>query len=224
MSMVRNAKLALGIALVTTLAGCLGSNKEAPLVSLKTLPSLFTKQEPVIPTVTPEQIGQVLAATGKPVSVYVLENTKAQFILVEVERNQGYQTYGSRARQTVAQRNGMMVSTRGFGGDLMSSDEGALLSLVRNRSVGTASYVMRFLTSDNQTRVLAFECKLDVGDTHAVALGEVNSKGVAVTANCSGDGGSFNNLYVVDARGNILSGRQWLGDVIGYMNVQALRQ
>ncbi len=212
------------VALVVSLGlvAC-SSDRKDPLVSIKALPAMLSNKKPTAPVVTGEQIAQVLQATDSPASVFSIEASSAQFIMVEIQRNGAYQTFGSSSRQAIVLRNGTIVSTRGFGGDLMSSEEGALLSLVRSKSVGTARYVMRHLTADNQTTVSEFTCKLDTGPTLPVVLGEVNRKGRAITAVCSGENGSFTNAYVVDTYGNVISARQWLGDVLGYFNAQPLR-
>ncbi len=216
--------LKISVALVVSLGlvAC-SSEKKDPLLSVKALPAMLSNKKPAPPVVTGEQITQVLSATDKPTSVFALEQTSAQFIMVEIQRNGVYQTFGSSSRQAVVLRDGTIVSTRGFGGDLMSSEEGALLSLVRRKSVGTATYVQRHLTPDNQTTVSSFTCKLDTGPTVPVALGEVNKKGVAITAHCSGESGAFTNTYVVDSRGFVISARQWMGPFLGYLNVQPLR-
>ncbi len=222
--MLKHMKLTLAFAAALGLVACssTGENKN-PLLSIKALPAMLSNKRPAPPVVTVEQITSVLAATDRPNSIFVIENTAAQLILVELQRNGPYQTYGSSARQAIVLRNGKIVSTRGFGGDLMSSDEGGLLSLVRSRSVGTTSYTLRHLTSDNQTTVSTFTCKLDAGQTLPVVSGEVNRKGRVMTATCKDANRSFTNTYVVDGGGNIISGRQWLGDVLGYFNVQPLR-
>lgn len=215
-------KAAIALVVSLGLVAC-SSDRKDPLLSVKALPAMLSNKKPPPPVVTGEQITQVLSATDKPASVFAIEASSAQFIMVEIQRNGAYQTFGSSSRQAIVLRNGTIVSTRGFGGDLMSSEEGALLSLVRSKSVGTATYVMRHLTSDNQTTSSTFTCKLDTGPSVPVVLGEVNRKGRAMTATCSGTAGSFTNTYVVDSYGNIISARQWIGDVLGYFNVQPLR-
>lgn len=220
--MLTRLKKTFTVIALITLAAC-SSEGNNPLLSAKAIPAMLSNKKPPPPTVTAEQIGQVLNATDKPTSVFALEVTSAQFIMVEIQRNGVYQTFGSSNRQAVVLRNGTIVSTRGFGGDLMSSEEGALLSLLRSKSVGTATYVMRHLTSDNQTAVSSYSCKLDTGPSVPVVLGEVNRKGLAMNAHCSGENGSFTNTYVVDGRGNVISARQWLGSVLGYLNVQPVR-
>ena len=223
MTIRTRAMLGLALASFSALMAC-SSNGANPLKTLKALPEMLSNKKAAQPVVTPEQINAVLAATDKPASVFVLEKTTAQFILIEIERNRQYQTFGGPSRQSIVLERGNIVSTRGFGGDLISSEEGALMSLVRARSVGTATYVQRFLTSDNRTETLVYECKLDTGATIPVAMGAVNSKGTMVTANCSNNDTHFTNTYIVDNNGYILSGRQWMGKGLEYIAVQPIQK
>lgn len=217
------AKLGLAVASLLTIVAC-SSDQPNALASAKNLPAMMSKKKPAPPVVSPQQINALLASSNKPSSVFVIERTTAQFIMVEVERSGRKQTFGSSSRQAIVLDRGKMVSTRGFGGDLMSSEEGALMSLVRARSSGTVNYAQRFLTSDNRTLTHVYECKLSTAGSVPVKLGAVNSSGTVVTANCSDADVSFTNTYVVESGGYILSGRQWMGPTLGYMNVQPLRK
>lgn len=217
------AKLGLAAASLLAIAAC-SSSQPSALQTAKSVPAMLSNKKPAPPVVSPQQINALLASSGKPSSVFVIEQTTAQFIMVEVERNGRMQTFGSSSRQAIVVDRGKMVSTRGFGGDLMSSEEGALMAKVRSRSAGTVNYAQRFLTSDNRTITSVYECKLATGGSVPVALGAVNSKGTVVTADCSDPYVSFTNTYVVESGGYILSGRQWMGPTIGYMNIQPIRK
>ncbi|CUH79680.1 YjbF family lipoprotein [Tropicibacter naphthalenivorans] len=174
--------------------------------------------------ISPEQLAQALGGTTGPVTMFVIEDRESQVVMVDIESNGPYHTFGASSRQVVVMRDGMITATRGLGGDLMSSDEGALLSLVRRRSVGTATYVQRYLTPEDVTETYQFTCKLDTGATVPVVTGLINTKGQTVTAKCGNDEGTFTNTYVVSADGYILSSRVWLGKTLGYVLSQALRR
>lgn len=223
MNIRTRATLGLAVASLLTTVACSSSQPNA-LQTAKSLPAMLSNKKPAPPVVSPEQINALLASSNKPSSVFVIENTTAQFIMVEVERNGRMQTFGSSARQAIVLDRGKMVSTRGFGGDLMSSEEGALMSKVRARSSGTVNYAQRFLTSDNRTITSVYQCNLATGASVPVVLGAVNSRGTVVTAKCADADVSFTNTYIVEGGGYILSGRQWMGPLIGYMNVQPIRK
>lgn len=220
--MNRLTRLATGFALVATLAAC-GNGQSDVGKMLKAIPAALTskKAEPV--TVSAEQIANSLVATPKPIKLIIWEGRQAQFLMVELERNGPHHSFGTSSRQMIVFRNGMITSTRGLGGDLMSSEEDALLSIVRHRQGGTAPYALRFLTPEDLTETRQYSCTVTRGATVPVQSALVKTTGVTMTAQCAGDRGSFTNTYVVDGQGTILSTRQWLGDTIGYITAQALR-
>lgn len=229
--MKRVARVGIALTLAAVLAAC-GSNQGADggLGTKQLLAQL--KNRNVDPTpLTQQQIAEALQATPNPVAMFVFEKRKnAQGLLLEIETNGPYHSFGNSARNVIVMRNGMITSTRGLGGDLMSSDEEALLSLVRSRSAGTATYVQRFLTPEGVTEELTYRCTTRTGGGQQVAAGLVNAPTVMVHASCEGDsnylgaGSSFANDYAVSGDGVILSARQWVGDYMGYVGSQYLRR
>ncbi|MDU8910971.1 YjbF family lipoprotein [Aestuariicoccus sp. MJ-SS9] len=174
--------------------------------------------------VTEADIAATLQRTDRPLALVNAEDRKSQALVVEIERNGPYRTFATRDRQTFITRGGMVTGTRGLGGDLMSSDATALLRLVSARSPGTAPYVMRFLTPDNQTVTESYTCTVSPGASAPFALGAVNQTGRIVTAACTGEDGEFTNGYIVAGDGYILAARQFLGEATGILALQAVRR
>ncbi|KUF09586.1 YjbF family lipoprotein [Pseudoponticoccus marisrubri] len=213
----------LAVAGLGLLAACgNGTNDAAKL--LAQLPAALSGEKQQEARVTPQQLAQALGATDASVHLYEIEERKAQFLMFDIQRNGPYQSFGASSRQVIVMRDGMIVSTRGFGGDLMSSEEDALISLVKARQAGSAQYVQRFLTSDNQTRVVGYSCIVAPAGGMQVTVGLIDEPAQTVNAKCSGPGGTFSNTFVVAHDGYILSARQWMGEVIGYMATQAIRR
>ncbi len=216
--------LALGVAL--TLAACGNANKDTGAL-LKTIPKAIFGKKPVPQPITPQQIAQALSATESSVFLFELESRKAQTLLLEIQRNGPYQTFGNAQRLVIVMRQGMVTSTRGLGGDLMSSEEDQLLSYVANRAEGRVSYDLRFLTPEDVTVVRRYSCHVTPGGTIPVAAGLVQETGYVVTANCkAADGASpdFTNTYAVASDGYILSAKQWAGPYLGNIISQVLRR
>ncbi|WP_435310412.1 YjbF family lipoprotein [Primorskyibacter sedentarius] len=176
------------------------------------------------PQVTVEQINQVLATKPGPLALVSVEQRKASALVIPIARNGAYETYATEQRQTITFRDGMITSTRGLGGDLMSSDEDALLALVSRASGGTAPYRMRYLTGEDVTVTQQFTCTVARGGTAPVKLGAINTTARQVTAQCNGPDATFTNTYLVDGAGDILGSRQWLGAFTGYVATQQLRK
>ncbi|WP_417205890.1 YjbF family lipoprotein [Antarctobacter sp.] len=226
--MTRRSFTRIGLALTSVLAlvSCGNANKDTAVLLRQIPKALFTKKEPPKP-LTPQQIAQSLGATSASVFLFEIESRKTQTLLQDIQRNGPYQTYGNSSRQVIVLRDGMITSTRGLGGDLMSSEEDRLLHRVQSRSEGRVSYDLRFLTSEDVTIVRRYSCYTSTGATVPVAAGLVQTSGQLVTAKCTAADGvspDFTNAYVVGGDGYILSARQWLGPYLGYISSQVLRR
>ncbi len=217
------ARLFGTMAALALLAGCGNGNNDAGQI-LRALPkALFTKDPPPS-KVTPEVIAQALQRTQGPVVLIELEKREGvQFLMLEIQRNGPYQSFGSSSRQVINFRNGMATSTRGLGGDLMSTEEDALLRLVRHRQSGTATYVQRFLTPEDVTQTFTYTCEVLPGENASVSLAGLKTTGFTMAANCEGDGARFTDLFVVSTGGYILNARQWLGLELGYVSSMTIR-
>lgn len=226
--MKRRMMTRIGLALTAalTLAACGNGNKDTTEVLKKLPKAIFSKKQEPQP-VSPQQIAAALSAASGSVYLFVLERTKAQVLLQDIQRNGPYQTYGNSARQVIVLREGMITSTRGLGGDLMSSDVDQLLSHVSHRSEGRVSYDQRFLTPEDVTIVRRYTCLISTGGTIPVAAGVVQETGHVVKATCTAADGvspDFTNTYAVAPDGYILSSKQWIGPTLGYILTQVLRR
>lgn len=205
------------------LAACGNAGNDTGRV-LRQLPQALTAGDPEPLRVSPAQVAEVLSKTSGPLNLIQLETIDAQFMMLQIERNSPYQTFASSNRQVINFRDGMITSTRGLGGDMMSTEEDALLSQVRSRSDGVANYTLRFLTPEDRTQTLNYTCYVNRAGTAPVTGGQINAQGVVMTASCRTETEDFTNTFVVDGGGFILSTRQWAGETLGYISAQALRR
>ncbi|MBS0123641.1 YjbF family lipoprotein [Thetidibacter halocola] len=213
------------LALALVLAAC-GSEQQTvnPLNALKAIPQVLSGQRPAPPQVSAEQVAAALRGTNGPLLLVQQEQSGAQVLFTQIERNGPYATYGNAARQAVVLRKGLITSSRGLGGDLMSTQSDWLLARVSARQPARrVPYILRFLTPEDETRVITVLCDLTLGQSIEVKGGTLNTRGTAVNASCAGSGVSFSDTYVVGANGTILSSRQWLGPTLGHVATQALR-
>lgn len=218
--MIRRTALA---AALLGLAAC--SNDPAYLSPIDTTYGLLFGDRGEPTQISPDQIGRTLASTDLPVIFFAMPDRDTQTLLVRVEQNGPYATYGNPNRQSVVLRDGMITGTRGLSGDLMSVDEAPLLDLVRARRAGTAVYIQRWLTPEEVTKVTTYSCGVEPDKPVDVALGRVKATATEVITACeSPDGPPFVDYYVVDGSGDILASRQWLGPNIGYAAMHRLQR
>jgi hypothetical protein len=129
---------------------------------------------------------------------------------------------------TLALRGGVLVATRGLGGDLLSSDV-----RVRDRAPGPAGGGARrqqIRALDNKEVALALACELTdlgprtieiVGARHATRHLRERCEASAGTEGISG--GVIVNEYWIDSRRNLVwQSRQWVGPEVGYLRLRRL--
>lgn len=122
---------------------------------------------------------------------------------------------------TLAMRNGVLIATRGLGGDILSS-----LVQVQGTSPGPSGggeHVQMIRSLDAQEVRLSLVCELvDLGPSTIVIV-ERNHLTRHLQQRCSGGGGDVVNDYWVDERaGLVWQSRQWAGPNIGYMRFRRL--
>ena len=189
------------------------------------------EQRRVKPAVPDPQVVQAvaidaLAKTTGPVLLYQLEDRKAVAILRPIAQNGAYQpwaAYGSSERLSATTLNGVLVSTRGLGNDLMSSRVEPLLEVVARREDGVATIQQRYLDGENQIVNLKSDCKITRGETEMLASVSGSVPAVRMTAECWQADRSVENSYLVDANGAVVQSRHWAGPTMGYSTIQRLR-
>lgn len=220
---ILTAKRLLGaLALALPLAAC-GNDPNQNLFGKGMTKRLTTKKE-APKQVTQQDVNSALSGTSGPLEFITREDKSAWSFILQIETNGPYATFGNSARQTLTMRNGVVTSTRGLGGDLMSSDLTGVLPLIQGRRAGTATRIMRHLNGEDETVETAFSCTVTPGKMAPVKLGAVNTSARQVTERCTSDKVTFTNTYLVDSGGRSLGSRQWLSPEQGSLLFQTLRR
>lgn len=124
----------------------------------------------------------------------------------------GVETWAAGDGSAFAFRSGMLVATFALGHDLYSADAGETRALLGAGRNGSATRVHRYLDGENEMRLRAFECDVNI---------EVASGGQrTATEVCRGVGTSFRNQYRLLPGGEIAGSTQWVGDRVGYLRFE----
>ena len=114
----------------------------------------------------------------------------------------------------VALREGMLISTRGFGMDLMSADVPSVADLIdENPQHGRVNMFLDGL--DTPVR-RSYDCVVTpVTDTNGT---DVGAPAVAyhVLETCQSDTGRIKNEYWIDGGGAVVKSKQWISAGVGY--------
>ncbi|SLN74268.1 hypothetical protein TRL7639_04520 [Falsiruegeria litorea R37] len=121
----------------------------------------------------------------------------------------------------VAMRNGVLISTRGFWGDLLSSS--VQVSGSEPGPSHEGEHIQMILARDNREVPFAFGCELTDLGQETIEIVERRHTTQHIRQSCEGRKGAITNDYWVDKRrGVVMQSRQWAGPNIGYLRFRRL--
>ena len=121
-------------------------------------------------------------------------------------------------------RQGLLIATRGIGGDLASSDSASTLASLKQRAGSTTRRL--FLRNGNSGQdQLTLSCSLqDLGRENLEVVEKVYET-YHLRENCRVGSGTITNDYWIETRsGLIRQSRQWVGSEIGYLRLRVLKE
>lgn len=130
-----------------------------------------------------------------------------KLVMRELERDGNVTTYVSEDGSQISLREGIIISTRGFGVDLMSSAQPSLAELTR----GAAHKRTDFYLDGTDTMLRRdFDCTVEAGDG---GKGPAGTRHIRQTCR-SADGFIVNDYWL--RGGQIAQSRQWISAFAGY--------
>lgn len=224
-----------GLALLA-LAACGGGNEVAPLelqlfeAGKARIQQLGSGKPPPLPRLT----RSFLDTVDQPYIEATLERREQQaYMLIAGRRHDDLPgelvTWRTGDNVTLTMRSGVLVATRGLGGNLMSAD--VRVADGQSGPVSGGAHVLMVRAHDNKELRMALACGLEdlgpetiviVGRAHATRHLRQNCKRV-VQEDEPGNGGVIVNDYWVDSKGGpVWQSRQWAGPEIGYLRIRRL--
>ena len=217
--MIHSRRLS-SMALLGLLAACgpmnnngLGAGAAARLGAITGLLPAPTEPAPALPTAAlAEGPGNVLMVT--------LLGRNAVAAMTRAGSNNGVDTWRTAKGVTLSFKDGILVASRGLGGDLMGADVDGVLAAIL-RGTGTAQRRHSLLDSEDQIRSSDLTCTFteEAPETIAVAAGTVLAS--KVTEDCRSPEFAFTNLYWLSGT-EIVQSRQAVSVGVGYIRVNIL--
>ncbi|MBC7477844.1 MAG: YjbF family lipoprotein [Pseudorhodobacter sp.] len=159
-----------------------------------------------------------LEKQGQPLILASNASLKFGTLLAPFGGSNGVKTWSSTGYQTISLRDGMMVATRGFGQDLMSSVLPSTATIAAAQGTTTRRY--SYLDGADKMQSIDFACQLAPAPPESI---EIVTKPYAtrkVTEACSGPKGSFKNEYWFDSGTNLRQSKQFLAPGLSNMLLQ----
>lgn len=169
-------------------------------------------------------VNAALQATDGPVMLVVMETAGNVALLGLSQRNGDYATWFGPDRRALSFKHGVLSGTRGLGDDLMAVKADAAIETIRARQSGQVLHSYYYLDGLGITQSLQLECAIAPGGQERLEIGEIAAQTTEVVETCRNGGFEVQNRYWVDATGQILKSRQWIGQTLGYAAIQLLRK
>ena len=149
---------------------------------------------------------KLLEEAGKPVILMTDAGTGLAGFMGVLGENGSVQTWATPDYLTLGLRDGILISTRGFGADLMSAEAPGLAVLAS----ANGQYQRRFYFLDgaDQTQVYAYDCSLHNAGAALITLLGKTYETRHVTEKCQGKQGNFENDFWFDASGALRQSSQ----------------
>jgi len=204
-----------GLAL-SALIGCSSDPSVARLIEQATP---FSRATP-----SPSPVFLAAVKTSAPRYVAAVEarpEAITLFVRQTVSDASGVGTWISPDGSQLMFKDGFLVGTRGFSGDVMASDVRQTAALVQSLTSGYATRLMILIDGEDHAVTRAFKCRVTPGAVAPVAIGTRQIAARTATEECRGDAGSFFNFYwVAPGSGEIIQSSQWAGRVTGKVSLR----
>ena len=233
--MMQMFKLGISALLMgAVLTGCSSSQGETENLTTQ----LFSSVKEIVATrregprqktiVTPEMLAQTTTAA---LQVNPEERGGSDFLRRVAARDDSspgtVEIWNSSDNAQVFLRNGVVVGTRGVGGDIIAADANVTVRALQKRS--GASGVRNYTISDGDVTTTEYRLRCDLRNLGEERISIVNLAFNAehIQENCvggpAGDTVIQNDYWVQNATGLVRKSRQWMGPRTGYFELVLLK-
>ncbi|WP_415404734.1 YjbF family lipoprotein [Tateyamaria sp. SN3-11] len=225
---------ALSTALVTSvlfLAGCSGGTDTSSTQAsqLRNIYEVFRaqRQDPApLPTLTPALIDSL---TVPSLEVTVENRGTTAFLIPFSDRRDSrpgaLRTWRTAGDAMVVLRDGVLVTTRGLGNDLGSTNADSAVQGIQRRVPVSGPHTIYFTNSDNGVDQIDLLCEMRTVGNETIEIVQRQFSVVHLQENCTGTRGIITYDYWVDRRDStVWQSRQWGGPKLGYIRTRLLKK
>lgn len=214
MAALRRSLTAIFAALaVFAISGC-GSDPEIEAIrgqSKLVASRISILRRGTVDSVAPNQqaalaLRKALTDAGQPIYLVTVSGLGYTNLMAPYGQNGDVRTWASQTYETVSLRQGMLVATRGFGSDLMSSTGPSIDQISAGH--GTTRRTLLYLDGADQRASFKYTCNIAPDGAETITILGQTYAARKVSEVCVGSTGRFTNSYWFDNRGNLRQSRQ----------------
>lgn len=144
----------------------------------------------------------------------------AQGLAALSARNRGVATWRTADNTTFSFQDGVVVSTRGLGDDLMGADVSQSNSALRGGTSDWAPRLHGYMNGEFQPYFTVFHCRRTGSRSATVQVGSTLVFTNRTDETCVNDDLEFENSYWRNSNGVMVKSRQWVSEGIGYVETE----
>lgn len=216
---LRPACLALMAALVLT--GCGNRSSQISDAARGVLTNLLQRNQPEPPPLRERLTPAVLEELGGPILLVELLKDDAEAGAQLLRSNGDIEIWSTLNSIQFAFKDGVLLSTRGLKGDLMSSDVTQVLSGIRSGGRG-AVRVNRYLDGEEQEVARALVCDYVRAGRERVTVLTGTYTVTRIDETCTSSSQTVENRYWIDTGGRMRKSVQWIGPFAGYVATERI--
>jgi len=153
-----------------------------------------------------------LARAGAPVMQIGVEAQETATVIRRETLRDGFATWISLDGASVTLKQGLLQGTRGFGGDMMSSDTRQSAAMIHAGRTGEVARFHSFITGENKVETRSYFCDISSRGARDIQIGTQQVTTSLIEEKCLNPEQRFTNLYWLDRSGTIVQSRQWAGE------------
>lgn len=215
------------LVMALTLSGCSSDAPEMPnpKVYLTRFSQLLKKPKVAAPVNILGQISpELVAQLSTPTIAVKLQKSGAQALLAKTGDNRDTVTYATADNISLTLRNGIIIASRGMAGDLMSSDISAFEPGIFRKWPPAYSRSYFWLNGVDHITRETFSCTALAIESKAITVLGSQKNTTHIRESCNNDTTTITNDYWLSPKLSvIITSNQWLGPVIGYMEVTSIK-
>lgn len=208
----------LALVVIFTAAGCGSNDRQLQYIKLvqQNVWGGGGDQNSLRSKVSPKILSQV----GRPVIYTEAQKLGSELLFVEDLRNGDNVSWVSPTNEMITLKGGVVVSTRGAGHDLISSDVSDVLSALLQHRLNSER-IHWYLDGQNHIEMKSFFCEYEWSqDSTSAYFSELPA--TRVVENCFGTEQDFTNQYWISSSGEVVRSSQWVSPGIGHISYERL--
>lgn len=206
--------------LAVLLAACGSDNGEFSVAKLVLDAAKTTVTPKAAPVAAPVITRAQVTAAGVPLIRLGVPKRDVQVYITRRDTNSGTESWATGDNTVVTLRNGVLISTRALGPDLMSAAAPTVGQLATNGGSHARAY---YVLGDNDAMDrLDFNCTMaSLGAVRLTVIERVYAT-THMQETCTGSAGKIVNDYWIEGNGFIRQSHQWTNPGIGYIDIAKL--